>query len=210
MRPDGDGTRHARCGAGSRARAVAKARAPRRRTLAALQQPSARPGLELLRLLRADGVFTPAAIAIALALSQRRGDLRSNSISRLDRIRPQPLRRYAWRSRPSCCCSKFPITSSLLRFGRRLEIRLRLAFLEKIPRLGDRYFQSRLKSDMAERSHSIHLIRRLPELGGQLLRYSFEIVFTTAGIIWIDPASAPIALPPHSPPSRFRSHRSLC
>ena len=47
---------------------------------------------------------------------------------------------------------------------------------------------------MAERSHSIHLIRRLPELGGQLLRYSFEIVFTTAGIIWIDPASAPIAL----------------
>jgi len=47
---------------------------------------------------------------------------------------------------------------------------------------------------MAERSHSIHLIRRLPELGGQLLRYVFEIVFTAAGIIWLDPASAPIAI----------------
>ncbi len=87
-----------------------------------------------------------------------------------------------------------PLAASLLRLGRRLEIRLRVAFLEKIPRLGDRYFQSRLKSDMAERSHSIHLIRRLPEMGGQLLRYIFEIVFTTAGIIWLDPASAPIAI----------------
>jgi len=52
----------------------------------------------------------------------------------------------------------------------------------------------RLKSDMAERSHSIHLIRRLPELGGQLLRSTFELAFTTAGIIWLDPASAPLAL----------------
>ena len=89
---------------------------------------------------------------------------------------------------------EIPLATSLLRLGRHLEIRLRLAFLEKLPRLSDRYFQSRPKSDMAERSHSIHLIRRLPELGGQLLRYSLEIVFTAAGIIWIDPRSAPIAL----------------
>jgi len=31
-------------------------------------------------------------------------------------------------------------------------------------------------------------------LSGQLLRYSFEIVFTTAGIIWLDPASATVAI----------------
>jgi ATP-binding cassette subfamily B protein len=31
-------------------------------------------------------------------------------------------------------------------------------------------------------------------MGGQLLRYVFEIVFTAAGIIWLDPASAPIAI----------------
>ena len=54
---------------------------------------------------------------------------------------------------------EIPVTSSLLRLGRRLEIHLRLAFLEKLPRLSDRYFQSRPKSDMAERSHSIHLPR---------------------------------------------------
>ncbi len=161
--------------------------------LAALQQPSARPGRELLQLLRADGVFTPLAIGIALALASAavifeaillRGLIGSG----------RSLFAVTVAFSAILLLLEIPVTSTLLRFGRRLEIRLRLAFLEKIPRLGDRYFQSRLKSDMAERSHSIHLIRRLPELGGQLLRYSFEIVFTTAGIIWIDPPSALIAL----------------
>ncbi len=160
---------------------------------AALQQSSARPGAELLRLLRADGIFTPAIIATALALASAaviveailfRGLIGSG----------RGLFAVTIAFSAILLLLEIPIVSSLLRFGRRLEIRLRLAFLEKLPRLGDRYFQSRPRSDVAERSHSIHLIRRLPELGGQLLRYSFEIVFTTAGIIWIDPASAPIAM----------------
>jgi ATP-binding cassette subfamily B protein len=69
-----------------------------------------------------------------------------------------------------------------------------MAFLEKLPRLGDRYFHSRLTSDMAERSHLVHTLRLLPELGGQVIRLSWEILLTTAGIVWLDPASAPIAL----------------
>ena len=48
------------------------------------------------------------------------------------------------------------------RLGRHLEARLRIAFLAKLPRLGDRYFQSRPASDMAERSHSVHRLRLLP------------------------------------------------
>ena len=169
---------------------------------AALRQPPARPGRELLKLLRADGVFTPAAITAALALSS--GAVIVEAILFLallgvSRQFPLPGRRLGALAALIVFSSallliEIPIASSLLRFGRRLETRLRLAFLSKIPRLGDRYFQSRLKSDMAERSHSIHLIRRLPELGGQLLRYSFEIVFTTAGIIWLDPFTAPIAI----------------
>jgi len=161
--------------------------------LAALRQPTARPGRELLRLLRADGIFTPAAIAVALALASAAVILEAILFRGLIGF-GRSLFAVTIAFSAALLLLEIPIASSLLRFGRRLEIRLRLAFLEKIPRLGDRYFQSRLKSDMAERSHSIHLIRRLPELGGQLLRYSFEIVFTTAGIIWIDPASAPITL----------------
>ncbi len=143
-------------------------------------------------------------------IGRGRGDLRSNSVSRIDRHLAAACSLSPLRSRPRFCCSKSRSPPACCALGRRLEIRLRLAFLEKIPRLGDRYFQSRLKSDMAERSHSIHLIRRLPELGGQLLRYSFEIVFTTAGIIWIDPAARPSRCSPRSPPSRFRSRRNLC
>ena len=50
-------------------------------------------------------------------------------------------------------------TAGGYRVGRRLEARLRMAFLAKIPRLGDRYFSSRPISDMAERGHNIHRLR---------------------------------------------------
>ena len=180
--------------------------------LAALQQPSARPGTRVAAIAPRRRRLHSSRHRHRARVSQRRGDRGSDSLSRIDRMlaaaSSPPRYRVLGRR---CCLLEIPLTSSLLRFGRRLEIRLRLAFLEKIPRLGDRYFQSRPKSDMAERSHSIHLIRRLPELGGQLLRYSFEIVFTTAGIIWIDPAArAHRDCSPHSPLSRFRSCRSLC
>jgi ATP-binding cassette subfamily B protein len=161
--------------------------------LAALQQPSARPGRELARLLRADGVFTPAMIGIALALAAAAVIVEAVLFRGLLSAGRELLAPTIVFS-AALLFLDIPLAASLLRLGRRLEIRLRVAFLEKLPRLGDRYFQSRLKSDMAERSHGIHLIRRLPELGGQLLRYVFEIVFTAAGIIWLDPASAPIAI----------------
>jgi ABC-type bacteriocin/lantibiotic exporter with double-glycine peptidase domain len=167
---------------------------------AALNQPPPRPGRELLNLLSADGVFTPTGIAIALALSSGAVILEAILFrALLDAGRLVSSQRLGALAAlivfsAALLLLEIPLVSGLLRLGRHLEIRLRLAFLNKIPRLGDRYFQSRLKSDMAERSHSIHQIRRLPELGGQLLRYAFEIVFTTAGIIWLDPAVAPIAL----------------
>jgi ATP-binding cassette subfamily B protein len=161
--------------------------------LAALQQPSARPGRELARLLRADGVFTPAVIVIALALAAAAVIVEAILFRGLLSAGRELLAATIAFS-AALLFLDIPLATSLLRLGRRLEIRLRIAFLEKLPRLGDRYFQSRLKSDMAERSHGIHLIRRLPELGGQLLRYVFEIVFTAAGIVWLDPASAPIAI----------------
>jgi ATP-binding cassette subfamily B protein len=78
--------------------------------------------------------------------------------------------------------------------GRHLEARLRMAFVQKIPRLGDRYLQSRPMSDMAERSHNSHQLRQLPELAGRFLRQVLEIVLSAAGIIWLDPSSAPRAL----------------
>jgi ATP-binding cassette subfamily B protein len=75
------------------------------------------------------------------------------------------------------------------RLGRQIELRLRTAFLEKIPKLGDRYFQSRLTSDMAERSHATQRLRHLPDQVRQLLRSIFELLATAAGIAWLEPSA---------------------
>ena len=168
---------------------------------AALQEKPARPGRELVRLMRADGVFAPAVVAGALLLATGavmleavlfRGLLDLSADLRLASQRMGAMAALVMLAILQLLV-EYPATVSLLRMGRHLETRLRSAFLEKIPRLGDRYFQSRLKSDMTERSHMIHRIRRLPELGGQLVRAACELALTAVGIAWIDRASAPLA-----------------
>jgi ABC-type bacteriocin/lantibiotic exporter with double-glycine peptidase domain len=169
---------------------------------AALKQPPTRPGRELLKMLREDGFFAPVFMLTAIIAASAAVIFEAvlfRGVLDLSRVLPFPAERLGAIGAViafsfALLMVEIPLTRNLLRYGRRLETRLRLAFLRKVPRLGDRYFQSRLKSDMAERSHSIHRIRRLPELGGQLLRYSFEIAFTAAGIIWLDPASAGLAI----------------
>jgi ATP-binding cassette subfamily B protein len=81
-----------------------------------------------------------------------------------------------------------------LRLGRQLENRLRVLFLEKIPKLGDRYFQSRLISDMAERSHAMYRLRQSPDQLRQLLSALFQLAATAAGILWLEPKAAPFVL----------------
>jgi ABC-type bacteriocin/lantibiotic exporter with double-glycine peptidase domain len=82
------------------------------------------------------------------------------------------------------------LTGELLGIGRRLETRLRVAFLTKVPRLGVRYFQSRPSSDMAERIHAMHSLRRLPELGAELVRSVCSLILTVIGIAWLDGGGA--------------------
>lgn len=75
------------------------------------------------------------------------------------------------------------------RIGRRLEMRLRVQFLEKIPRLGDRYFHSRLISDMTSRAHSLLVFRNIV---GQILGFAqvcLRLLFTLIGIYILDPSN---------------------
>ena len=169
---------------------------------AALAEPPARPGRELFRLLAAGGLFAPGAIALALliaglgvvveALLFRAffdlgrnlglGGQRAGAIGLLFAVIACFL------------LLDLPIVRGAMRLGRHLETRLRLAFLRKIPRLGDRYFQSRLTSDMADRSHGVHRLRLVPDLGESFLRTGSELLFTLAGIVWLDPGSLPLVL----------------
>lgn len=80
-----------------------------------------------------------------------------------------------------------PLTMSLQRFGRRLELLLRVALARKIPRTADHYFHSRALSDLAERAHSLFILRELPMLLGTWLRSAFLLVFTSLGIVWLAP-----------------------
>jgi ABC-type bacteriocin/lantibiotic exporter with double-glycine peptidase domain len=169
--------------------------------VAAITEPPTRPGLEILRALREDGLLVPSVLSAALAVSAGtvlveafllRGlldigmqlELVSQRISLLAAVAVFSL---------AVLSLEWPIASVLARIGRRLEIRLRIAFLEKIPRLGDRYFRSRLTSDMTQRAYDLRQLRMLPSLGSTFLRLSFQIIFTAVGVIWLDPRSAPLA-----------------
>jgi predicted double-glycine peptidase len=170
--------------------------------VAALEEPPSRPGRELLRLLCADGLLTPTILGAALLLAAAGlvvEGLLWRSLIDLGRDLGLTGQRLGAMGMvlvfgTALLVLELGMTGGVLRAGRQLEVRLRMAFLAKIPRLGDRYFHSRLTSDMAERSHSLHRIRLLPELGGQLLLVSCELVLTTVGIGWLDPASAPLAI----------------
>lgn len=79
------------------------------------------------------------------------------------------------------------------RLGRQIEMRLRTRFALKVPRLSDRYFQSRQISDMAFRAHSLQLLRQLPEIAGHCLYLAVSIVITGAAVICVYPGSAVLA-----------------
>ena len=90
---------------------------------------------------------------------------------------------------------EFRLFAGLLRVGRLLETKLRVALLQKIPRLNDRYFQSRPISDMASRAHLIHQLRDLPILFGEMARTVAAMGLTVAAIAWLYPhATLPAAI----------------
>lgn len=87
---------------------------------------------------------------------------------------------------------QIPVSVGLLGIGRRLEIRLRKAYLESLPRIEDRYFQSRLASDMASRCHAIQGMRTLPTVLAQFMTTSLELFATAGALIWAAPGQWPI------------------
>jgi ABC-type bacteriocin/lantibiotic exporter with double-glycine peptidase domain len=170
--------------------------------VAALNERPLRPMRELLRMFRADGVLMPLALLFALAIAAGGVIFESLLFRRLLEIGNELVL-----SRQRVGAAGFlllflvalllldlPLVSAAWNLGRRLEMRLRIAFLEKLPRLSDRYFHSRLTSDMAERAQSIHRLRMLPEVGSHLMRAVFTLVVTIVAIVWLSPSSRSLAI----------------
>jgi len=169
---------------------------------AALTEAPARPWRTLLGMLVADGLATPAVLAMVLVVSAALVTANAILLRGILEVGQQlglaSQRAAAMVALIGCLalglCVELPLVAGALRLGRTLDLRLRIAFLTKLPRLDDRYFRSRLLSDMAERGHSLHQVRALPVLGVRLLAASAQLVLTVAGIAWLSPASAPLAL----------------
>lgn len=75
----------------------------------------------------------------------------------------------------------------LAALGRELETQLRAALLERLPALDDVYLRSRSSSDMANRVHSLHLLRGLPTIAAQLARAALAVPCVVASLIWLHP-----------------------
>jgi ABC-type bacteriocin/lantibiotic exporter with double-glycine peptidase domain len=169
---------------------------------AALDEDRPRPGRTLLAMLAQDGLTTPlvllgaAVTAAALVLFEGlllRGFLELGHQLGLATHRAAAISIFAMLLALALAI-QLPIVRGAMTMGRALEARLRVAFLSKIPRLSDRYFHSRLISDMAERCHGLHRLRYLPILGTRFLDGCAQIVFMVAGIAWLEPRIAPWAL----------------
>lgn len=169
---------------------------------AALKEPPSRPEWELLRALQADGLLTPVTLVFALAMAAGAVIIEALLLRGLLDI-GQSLGLVSQRAGAlgmlfvfilGLLLLELPISATVSRMGRKLETRLRIAFLDKLPRLGDRYFHSRLTSDMTQRAYDLRQLRILPTLGATILRLSFQIILTATAVIWLDPRSAPIAI----------------
>jgi ATP-binding cassette subfamily B protein len=160
------------------------------------------PAQKLVELLRADGLLRFLPIVAALALAGV-GTVVESLLFRSAIDIGQRLALFEQRLAAAGALVvllvalffvEWPLARALWAAGSRLEMRLRQAFLRKLPLLGDRYFQSRPISDMAERAHLLHWLRLLPGQGGQLLRTTCEMIATTAGVLWLYPSGAPLVL----------------
>ena len=166
--------------------------------VAALEEPPARPARRWLALVREDGLLTSAALGVLLvgaaSITAAQAILFRGLIDVGRSLGPLEQRLGAVLVLLAFVTLgvlfEWPAAKGALGVGRRLETRLRMAFLMKLPRIEDAYFQSRATSDMAARGHTIELVRGLPNLAGRFLRGALELVATCAGIAWLDPAAA--------------------
>ena len=168
---------------------------------AALREAAARPLGALWNLVRAEGLTRPALLAAALAVATGailietllfRGLVDIAAMFSLPQQRLAAILAVIAFS-ALLLTMEVPIVTESMRIGRHLETRLRMALLAKLPRLPDRYFQSRPISDMADRGHGIHATRLLPGMVTNAVQTFCELLLTLLGIALIDPRAAPLA-----------------
>ena len=169
---------------------------------AALSERPETPIAAVWRMLREDGVIAPLAIVAAMGVASAAIMLEALLFRGLFDMAGHlglPTQRL-WAALALVAfviivlAIEMPIVFETLRHGRQLEARLRMALLRKLPRLNDRYFQSRPITDMADRNHNIYAIRSVPGMSLELVQAVCELLLTLVGVILIAPDSAGLAV----------------
>jgi ATP-binding cassette subfamily B protein len=156
---------------------------------------------EALRSMRNDGLFTPLLLAVALISSSllvatQAVLLQALLAIGLDLVGGQRTAALGMILLFFLLLAliEYPINMLLRRAGRQLEARLRTNYLIKIPLLSERYFRRLQVSDLTQRTTGLRGASRFPILGVDILRTGLMMVLTTAGVIWLEPASALVAI----------------
>ena len=161
----------------------------------ALTEAAPRPALEILRALWQSGAAVPAAALLAAVVAAVAVLGEALLFRALFSLTPH-LTRAGDRYAAIALLAAFLLAVTAVEWcgdllargaGRDVEVRFRARFFAKIPRLSDRYFQSRLISDMAQRSHSIAGLRAVPGIVAGVARHTASAAATVAGIAWFFP-----------------------
>ncbi|MCI0551429.1 MAG: ATP-binding cassette domain-containing protein [Anaerolineae bacterium] len=166
--------------------------------IAALRESPRKPARELLNLLIANGTSSPLSAAILAVLAGAVVVIQALTFWLLinAKIRQQVtgislenagLIALAFGLTCLALLLNWQTTNALLKLGQGIEVQLRRLFMYRIPLLGDRYFRSRLRSDMAARSHLMYQVHYFPETLGRILFMSCESLFTAIAMVWASP-----------------------
>jgi ABC-type bacteriocin/lantibiotic exporter with double-glycine peptidase domain len=152
--------------------------------------------LEMWKAVRADGVVTPAILGIGLALSTTAVAIEAlflRSMIQIGEGLDSTLRigviSVLLIFFVTLALLRMPINSTVMRLGRRLETRMRIALLAKIPRLSSSYFLDRPAADLNRRAYALRELREAPELFTVFLQAWFQLLVTAVCICLLEPTS---------------------
>lgn len=161
----------------------------------ALTQPTTTPMSSLLSFIHTAGIFSPSVVFLSAIIVAATVTLQAVAFKLLfefeNLIGPGTMRMQIaiiiFFVIAGVAVLNVPLQLSVQRISRRLEDQFRISLYEKLPRLKDEYFASRLLSDLIERSHSVASIESIPTIVVSLIQSITRMLLVFLGLIYIAP-----------------------